>query len=206
MRNRSARRISPRVGATSPRSMRSRVVLPLPFGPTTPTRIPAETMKFNPSNNVRFPISQVTSWSSIRRLVFRSVAEKSICAVALRVLAFKSGKFADQFAGLVDAGLGFSSTRFCSPSEPLDLGVNQVFQSFLTLRLSMEEFFFLFQERAVVPVHAQQTVGITRDSVPPCRLQHSRESSGRGLPPHRRMAPAQVDLRATRFRRDPDDS
>ena len=39
--------------ARSPCSKRSRVVLPLPFGPTRPTRIPAVTMKLRLSKSVR---------------------------------------------------------------------------------------------------------------------------------------------------------
>ena len=42
-----ALRISPGVGSISPRSRRSSVVLPLPFGPTSPTRIPEVTVKFS---------------------------------------------------------------------------------------------------------------------------------------------------------------
>ncbi len=60
------------------------MVLPLPFGPTNPTRRPAVMMKFNPWNRRRPPISYETFCSSINRLVLRSVAEKSICAVLLR--------------------------------------------------------------------------------------------------------------------------
>ena len=47
-------------------------------------------MKFNPSKSVRSPIVYAMFSSSISRLVLRSVAEKSICAVAVRVLAFRS--------------------------------------------------------------------------------------------------------------------
>ena len=72
----------------------------------------------------------------------------------------QAGKFAHQFAGFIDAGFGFSCPRFCSSPKPLNFGVNQVFQSFLTFRLSVEEFFFLLQELAVAPVHSQQTFGV----------------------------------------------
>ena len=76
---------SPPVGAISPCSRRNSVVLPLPLGPTRPTRIPAVRMKFRFSKSGRSPMAQATFSSSIRRLVLRSVAEKSICAVAVRV-------------------------------------------------------------------------------------------------------------------------
>src|SRR5258708_12652810 len=38
--------------------------------------------------------------------------------------------------------------------------MNQIFQSFLALRLGMEEFFFLLQKRAVIPANPQQPIGI----------------------------------------------
>src|SRR3981081_4006998 len=38
--------------------------------------------------------------------------------------------------------------------------MNQVFERFLSLRLSMQEFFLLLQERAVVSMHAEDSVGI----------------------------------------------
>jgi hypothetical protein len=38
--------------------------------------------------------------------------------------------------------------------------MNQIFQSFLALRLCMEEFFFPFQERAVVSAAPQQAIWI----------------------------------------------
>ena len=53
MRNKFAFLISPDSGSISPLSSRSSVVLPLPFGPTRPTRIPAVMGKFNPLISVR---------------------------------------------------------------------------------------------------------------------------------------------------------
>src|SRR3989449_397807 len=74
MRSHSARRMSPLVADSSPRSSRSSVVLPLPFGPTRPTRIPAVTMKLSLSKRVRSSLSgagmrYATSSSSIKRLI-----------------------------------------------------------------------------------------------------------------------------------------
>ena len=40
----------PSAGSSSPRSSRSSVVFPLPFGPTSPTFIPAVRTKFSPLN------------------------------------------------------------------------------------------------------------------------------------------------------------
>ncbi len=38
--------------------------------------------------------------------------------------------------------------------------MNQVFQRLLTLRLGVKKFFLLLEEGAVVPMHAEQPVGI----------------------------------------------
>jgi hypothetical protein len=80
------------------------------------------------------------------------------------------GKFAHQFAGLIDARLGLSRPCFRSSPQPLDLRVNQVLQGLLPLRLGMEEFLFLLQKGAVIPVHAQQPVGIY--PVEFCHIRH----------------------------------
>ena len=47
--------IVPDTGDNSPFSRRNNVVLPLPFGPTSPTRLPAVSVKFRSLNNVRSP-------------------------------------------------------------------------------------------------------------------------------------------------------
>jgi hypothetical protein len=67
MRSQSARQISTLVGVHSPRNSRSRLVLPLPFGHTNPTRKPAEIMKLSRSKSLRSATSQVTFCSSISR-------------------------------------------------------------------------------------------------------------------------------------------
>ena len=56
--------------------------------------------------------------------------------------------------------LDFLVRAFGPAAQPFDLGMNQVFQRFLPLRLRVQKFFFLFQERAVASLHAQQSVGI----------------------------------------------
>src|SRR6267143_3969987 len=80
IRNPSARRILPDSGLMSPRNKRSKVVLPLPFGPTSPTRIPDVTLNRMSLNSVRLPTPYETPSSMMSCLVFRFVAEKSISA------------------------------------------------------------------------------------------------------------------------------
>src|SRR6267143_6409672 len=75
IRNPSARRILPDSGLMSPRNKRSKVVLPLPFGPTSPTRIPDVTLNRMSLNSVRLPTPYETPSSMMSCLVFRFVAE-----------------------------------------------------------------------------------------------------------------------------------
>jgi hypothetical protein len=49
---------------------------------------------------------------------------------------------------------------FGSAAEPLNFVVDEVFQSFVALGLSMEKFFFLLQEPGVISAHAEDAVGI----------------------------------------------
>src|SRR4029077_4922280 len=114
------RGLPPLLGARSPPKRRSQVVLPLPFGPTSPTRKPAETMKFSRSNSVRSPSWQDTFSSSIRALVFCQVAELAIyvfevdqalgLSIGRRKIDLRScgagsgiqvGEFAHQFASFI---------------------------------------------------------------------------------------------------------
>src|ERR1700677_4872109 len=81
---------SSRCRSAPPAATRSNLFSPLPFAPTTPPLIPAVITQLSPVNKVWSPIFQVTSSNSISRLVLRSVAEKSICAVPLRLLALRS--------------------------------------------------------------------------------------------------------------------
>ena len=71
----------PSAGSSSPRSSRRNVVLPLPFGPTSPTFDPAVRTKFSPLKSLRSPISHATSLNSTSRFVLRCVASKSMPAV-----------------------------------------------------------------------------------------------------------------------------
>src|SRR5208282_5327589 len=65
-----------------------------------------------------------------------------------------------QFAGFADAGFRLASARLRSAAKPLDLSVDKIFERFLTLRLRVQEFFFLLQKVNVAPVNTERTIGI----------------------------------------------
>ena len=62
-------RISPCVGWSSPHSMRSRLVLPVPFGPATRSSVPGSPRRPSPLNSTRSPrVHSRSRASSIRRV------------------------------------------------------------------------------------------------------------------------------------------
>ena len=72
------------------------------------------------------------------------------------------GEFTDEFVGFVDARFGFGGARFGAAAQPLDLGVNAILQSFLTIPLGVEIQFFRLQERTVVAGNAQRSIFVSR--------------------------------------------
>ncbi len=68
--------------------------------------------------------------------------------------------FSHHLVGFANAGLGLPGAGFGPAAQPFDLIVNQIFQRFLTFGLGVQKFFFLFQENAVVPTHAQHAIRI----------------------------------------------
>ena len=102
----------------------------------------------------------MTASSSTSCLVWRSVAEKSICAETVRVLDIHVRKFADHAVGFIDAGFRFRGARLGTAAQPFDLGVNAIFERVLMLLLRVEMRFFGFEKCAVVPFHAQDAVGV----------------------------------------------
>ena len=156
------------------------MVLPLPFAPTRPTRMPAVMVKVRLSN---------------RRLVFESEPDFFQMDQALGLLAggdeieigvrraasgLEIGQFGDQLAGVVDARFGLGRARLGTAPQPLHFDAHAVLEGALALGLGVQELDLLFQEGAVVAGDIEHPVGI--DAV---QLGHSgrarfRESSDRG--------------------------
>jgi len=87
----SARRISRAVGGRSPRKSRSNVVLPLPFvRPAHRTRSQDEVEHLE-ERTISDLVRNILQFN--QPFVLRSLAEKSIWAVPIRVLSFKSTRF-----------------------------------------------------------------------------------------------------------------
>ena len=61
----------------------------------------------------------------------------------------------------VDARLRFRRARFRPAPQPLNFCVNAILQRLLPLRLRVQEFFLLDQERAVIPMYAQNAIGVS---------------------------------------------
>ena len=69
-------------------------------------------------------------------------------------------KFADEFVGAVDARFGFATAGFGAAAQPLDFGVDAVFQGFLMARLGVHPLLFHFEEVGVGAGDAEDSVGI----------------------------------------------
>ena len=138
MRSESALRIAPAAGSISPRSRRSSVVLPLPFGPTRPTRIPAVMREIH---------------------IFRKVAAADVVGDGVEFdralgLAFGGGEinlrgdgagsaiqvreFADHAVGFIDARFRFRGARLGAAAQPFDFGAHAIFERVLMLALRVE--------------------------------------------------------------------
>ena len=70
------------------------------------------------------------------------------------------GQLSHQLIGFADARLGLPGPCLGAAAQPLNLVVDQVLQRFLPLRLGVQKFFLLLQERAVVSPHPQDAIGI----------------------------------------------
>jgi len=94
------------------------------------------------------------------------VAEKSICALALRVRAFRSASSPINSPALSMRAFDFV-VRALAPAQPFDLPVHKIFQRFLPLGLRMQKLFFLFQKLAVASGDSKQAIRIG-----PVQLRH----------------------------------
>ena len=134
--------------------------MPLPFGPTSPTRMRDLMVNSRFSNNVRSPMATDTLSSSISCLVFRSVAEKSISAFAVRLRPFNSASSPIMSSGLADSRFGFRCARLRASPQPFDFRMNAIGERVLVFPLGVEIRILRFQKTAVVSFDAQQPVGI----------------------------------------------
>ncbi len=69
-------------------------------------------------------------------------------------------EFADEFVSAVDAGFGFASAGFGAAAQPLDFGVDAVFEGFLMAGLGVHPLLFDFEEVGVGAGDAEDAVGI----------------------------------------------
>ena len=97
--------------------------------------MPDVTRKLRPSTIFRSPRITLTSSSSTRRLVWRSVAEKSIPALEVWTRAVDFFELAYEILGVVDAGFGFGGARFGAAAEPVNLNFYAIFERILQLGL-----------------------------------------------------------------------
>ena len=171
----------------SPRSNRSNVVLPLPFGPTSPNRIPDVTANFIPSNNVRSPIgaSNILQRDQLFWFGVPRVDEKSIfSADDVRVLEFRSASSPIISCAVSMRAFDFVVRAFRAAPQPFDFRVHTVLKRFLPLSLRVEIFFLRHKKRTVISAYAQKPVFIhgSKFDHGPVSI-HFQENSGRGFRP-----------------------
>ena len=100
--------------------------LPLPFGPTRPTRMPEVTVNSRSLTIVRSPKPKVTRSKCTSRLVAlsgRREVDIGGGGAAARVHVFQ---LADQLMRIVDARLGLRGPRFRTPPQPRDLTTHAI--------------------------------------------------------------------------------
>ena len=89
------------------------VDLPLPFGPSRPSRVPGPRTRFTSSSTRRSPKRLATCSATTSRLVRRSVALKSIAAVRRSCRLCTLGQLVDQPPRLAGCA---PATWWCAPS------------------------------------------------------------------------------------------
>ena len=122
------------------------MVLPLPFGPTSPTRIPDVTVKW-------MSFEQRAAADCVGHIVQRD--QSFGLPVRRGKIDFGGGgarpgiqvrQFADHLLGRVDARFRFGGAGLGAAAQPFDFGVHAVFERFLPLSLRVQIFFFRFEE------------------------------------------------------------
>ena len=136
---------SPASGSSSPVSSRSSVVLPLPFGPTRPTRIPAVSAKFRP---VEQRLALRPSSSSLQARPAASSGDRSaeIDPRAVRLRLLTSGKLARSAHWHCRCGPLISSSGLRSAAQPFLFDAYAILQRFLPPCLRVEKLFLRLQK------------------------------------------------------------
>ena len=135
----SARSIVPASGASAPASTLSRVVLPLPFGPMRPMRVPGVMMRSRFRTSVRPPSDLASPSATSSRRERRPEAVKSMSAerVAARARASPSSSIS-RSASLMRA-LRLGGAGLGAPSQPLDLAAHGIGEGLLVGGLAPQE-------------------------------------------------------------------
>ena len=140
--------------------------------------------------------------NSTSRFVCRSVATKSIPAVAVWLRVRHAAEFAYQLIGLVDSSLGFRRPRLRSAAQPLLLDLEHDFRGPPAACPERGDTLPSFRENCCSCRYSEARHLDRRDSTRRLRSQFLPENTGRGSPPRRRTKPPPAVTPATRSRPD----
>ena len=160
MRSAAARSMRPASGSSSPASRRRSVVLPTPLRPSRPRRAPGVRVKLR-SPKERAAAERLGDVLGRDQALGAAVGGGEIdLRHALHGTRFQVGQFADEAAGLVDAGARFAGARLGAAAEPLHFAPDHVGERFLAAGLRQQKRFLGFQEVAVAAFDAEDAFGI----------------------------------------------
>src|SRR6266851_6110822 len=159
MRSPSARSIVPASGASAPASTLSRVVLPLPFGPIRPMRVPGVMVTSRPWTRLRPPSDFARPRATSSRRERRPEAVKSMSAERVAARA-RVPELLDQPVRLLDAALGLGGAGLGAPSQPLDLAADGIGEGLLVGGLAPHEFVAPGEELAVPAGGLEEAGGV----------------------------------------------
>ena len=140
--------------------MRSSVVLPVPFSPSRPRRVPGASVKLEVAEQ-RAAAELLGDALHRDQALGAAVGGGEIdLRHAFDAARFQVGQLADEAAGLVDAGARFAGARLGAAAQPLHLAPHPVGQRFLAAGLRQQKLLLLLQEMAVAALHAEDAFGI----------------------------------------------
>ena len=135
--------------------------MPLPLGPTRPTRIPLVMTKLRSVRSGRCVVEVIgEAFDFDEALALASGGGEVEFGAGGAGAGAQIAEFADEFVGAVDARFGFATAGFGAAAEPLDFGVDAVFEGFLMAGLGVHPLLFHFEEVGVGAGDAEDSVGI----------------------------------------------
>ena len=156
----SARSISPASGASAPASRSSSVVLPLPFGPMRPTRVPGAIARSRSRTSGR-PAERLRQAPRHEQLARPPVRGGEVDAGG-PAGGSRPGvpQLLDQAARLLDAALRLGGARLRAAPQPLDLAPHRVGQRLLVGGLAAQELVAAGEELAVAAVRLEEAARV----------------------------------------------